>query len=258
LILKGNGPELFPQQRQDDGRLEMTAVRSMWGLALEAIGVGTFILVGLIAGFGYIFPSVVVKCDNCHSTMSSDGSFVALQPRSYQAESVDIVINADRWDVGLQFYGDASGVLDHANVLPCDNLKRMARLSATVRPPGGRVVVNYDCRPAPHMVDAGVCVQLPSQQRKEIACLPSLIIFGFQKTGTGELQGWLSAHPALHRWQGNIPQKSGAGEPDYFNTLELSRNALGNSWIEKYLRAGFILTKPSDASRLYTFEKSPK
>jgi hypothetical protein len=235
---------------------KMTTARSAWCVVLEAIGVGSVILIGVIGTFGYICPSLGAQ-NSCYST-STDTTSGKLQLHSQATQETAAVSVTASWDVGLQFYADAPSVLDHASVLPCASLRRMTREATTVRPPGKRIIVNSDCRPAPNMVDAGVCVQLPSSQRKEIACLPSLIIFGFQKCGTGELQGWLSAHPALHRWQGNTPQKSGAGEADYFNRIGLSSNALSHSWIEKYLRPGFILTKPSDAARLYTFEKSPK
>ena len=168
---------------------------------------------------------------------------------------------ASEWDVPLQFYGDDSKVLSGSAELPCAALKRRPRTSAlSVRPAGSRVIVNAECKPTPDLVDAGDCVQMQTTGRREIACLPSLVIFGFQKCGTAELQGWLSAHPVMHRFQGNEPQKSGAGEADYFNLLEADspKNTLKKTWRTKYLRTGFVLTKPSDATRLYTFEKSPK
>jgi len=131
-------------------------------------------------------------------------------------------------------------------------------LPGSIRPRRNRVVIDAQCAPAPDALDSGMCLQFSSAKRKLVACLPSLIILGFQKCGTGELQGWLSAHPTLQRWQGNEPKKSGAGEADYFNRQATSDGAVAKTWITSYLKAGFVLFKASDIARVYTFEKSPK
>lgn len=131
------------------------------------------------------------------------------------------------------------------------------RTSFTVRPSPHRILIDEDCAPNTTSMDAGVCVQFSNAQRKQISCLPSMVIFGFQKCGTGELQGWLSGHPVLHRWQGSAEVRSGAGEADFFNRLS-STAELNRTWLTKYAKAGFILPKNSDVTSVYTFEKSPK
>jgi hypothetical protein len=164
----------------------------------------------------------------------------------------------DSWSVTPRFYGSLA--LTGSTGLSCAGLKgRAPRAVGTIRPPGQRTIIDATCLPANSAaLDAGVCVQIENHQRREIACLPSLAIFGFQKCGTAELQGWLSAHPVLQRWQGNTPQWSGAGEADYFNRQGHSASAIATTWSEQYLKAGFVLTKPSDVANVYTFEKSPK
>lgn len=216
-----------------------------------------FVTFGFVFGwFGHFVMDIsspagsTTAIDSLHQTRGAPSKSSHLLGTWVGAES--------SWNSRLHFYGHDNNVLSDLTALPCSSLQRRVRTLATIRPLDGRIIVNAECKPAPGTVDAGVCVQMPSQQRREVACLPSLVIFGFQKCGTGELQGWLSTHPSLHRWQGNSPQKSGAGEADFFNRLGTSSNKLSKSWMDKYLRAGFILTKPSDASRVYTFEKSPK
>lgn len=164
---------------------------------------------------------------------------------------------SSRWESYVAFYGTTA--TGSQSALNCSALPgRDRRSGLTVRPPQRRIVIDAGCKPTPDMLDAGVCVQMTSSQRKEIGCLPSLIIFGFQKCGTGELQGWLSAHPAMHRWQGNLPQKSGAGEADFFNRVGTTAARVAQNWNARYVQAGFMLSKVTDVSHVYTFEKSPK
>lgn len=129
---------------------------------------------------------------------------------------------------------------------------------ATIRAVPRRIIIDERCRPTSDNVDAGVCVQIDvGRGRRAVGCLPSLVIVGFQKCATAELQSWLSAHPALLRWQGDVDQRSGAGEPDFFKVHGTSALAMDSAWMDRYVRAGLMLRRPSDAQTMYTFEKSP-
>lgn len=129
---------------------------------------------------------------------------------------------------------------------------------ATIRAVPRRIIIDERCRPNYENMDAGVCVQTDvGRGRRAVGCLPSLVIVGFQKCATAELQSWLSAHPALLRWQGDIDQRSGAGEPDFFKVHGASALAVDSAWMDRYVRAGLMLRRPSDAQTVYTFEKSP-
>ena len=44
-------------------------------------------------------------------------------------------------------------------------------------------------------IDAGVCATVGKSQ--DVRCLPSFIIIGAMKSGTGELMKWLEWHPLL-------------------------------------------------------------
>jgi hypothetical protein len=44
-------------------------------------------------------------------------------------------------------------------------------------------------------IDAGVCATVDKSQ--DVRCLPSFIIIGAMKSGTGELMKWLQWHPLL-------------------------------------------------------------
>ena len=164
------------------------------------------------------------------------------------------------WLVKQTFVGMPEILLPAQSKHQCTSVPRSMSevMPRSIRPRHSRVVVDIRCSPAPDTLDSGMCLHFPSAKRKEVACLPSLIILGFQKCGTGELQGWLSVHPVLQRWQGNEPKKSGAGEADYFNRNGQSATAIKKTWINKYLKGGFVMFKASDISRVYTFEKSPK
>jgi hypothetical protein len=93
------------------------------------------------------------------------------------------------------------------------------------------------------------------------------------KAGTAELQGWLSQHPALYRWQGTVvfyqckarssvvvypgPSASGAGEAHFFDKLA-SDDDLESRWLDNYLWKGLTIPPHGPMLRnLYTFEKTP-
>mmetsp|Transcript_38645 Transcript_38645/g.74090 ORF Transcript_38645/g.74090 Transcript_38645/m.74090 type:complete len:444 (+) Transcript_38645:361-1692(+) len=87
--------------------------------------------------------------------------------------------------------------------------------------------------------DVGSCgCNAAGQQR----CLPSAIIAGIEKGGTGELKAWLSAHPKINMVMSEIR---------FFNRPNPS-GSLG-----PYLRSGFCLSEEHRLSGSITMEKSP-
>ena len=116
---------------------------------------------------------------------------------------------------------------------------------------------------SPFQVDAGTCVLSDPNQHSlstsetepVVACLPSFVIIGAMKSGTAELQLWLSQHPHLHRWGG--PWISGAGEAHFFDRVQ-SDTDLAQSWVQQYLLGGLVLDGPHHIRTTYTFEKTPR
>jgi hypothetical protein len=135
------------------------------------------------------------------------------------------------------------------------------------------------------VLDAGACVGtrtdgnsdsnrsslrglLEDQQTSEIRCLPSFIIAGAMKCGTGELMKWLQLHPKLALGTGNGDQR----EVHYF-TSALSSNARGpnhgvitttpgaNEIVHPVKLLDYVqffpAFTPAEAREKYTFEKSP-
>jgi hypothetical protein len=136
-----------------------------------------------------------------------------------------------------------------------------------------------------NVLDAGACVATRTdgnsdnnrsslrglsedQQASEIRCLPSFIIAGAMKCGTGELMKWLQLHPKLALGTGNGDQR----EVHYF-TSALSSNARGPNHAVNITTPGandvihpvklldyvqfFPAFTPEEAREKYTFEKSP-
>lgn len=84
---------------------------------------------------------------------------------------------------------------------------------------------------------------------------------GAMKCGTAEIQGWLSRHPHLQRWQGTLPKTSGAGEAHFFDDLTEDGEEFEQQLREKYLYRGMLLplidaNQTHDYKR-WTFEKTP-
>jgi [heparan sulfate]-glucosamine 3-sulfotransferase 5 len=162
------------------------------------------------------------------------------------------------WPAGLDLYSPdmlMARTGGYCNNLPARSTSRVEH--GSIRAVQRRVVIDERCKPTVDHLDAGVCVQVDVGRRLYVGCLPSAIIIGFQKCATAELQSWLSAHPALLRWQGNVDQRSGAGEADFFKVHGQSSATVDSAWLEHYVKAGLMLRQPSDAESVYTFEKSP-
>eukprot|EP00039_Didymoeca_costata_P028335 m.20715 g.20715 ORF g.20715 m.20715 type:complete len:531 (-) comp6928_c0_seq2:62-1654(-) len=221
---------------------------------------------------GGVFVYVFVCKDHSLSFDSSHGhlrGYNLTHTKLIETKKTSLLQGHPLWDSRSEVFASSTGLeIRNASILPCGDFYNVYfKLNSKNKPAENRQlrsirrdprpIIDTSCAPPPKALDAGYCVRFAEGGRKVIACLPSLIIFGFQKCGTAELQGWLSAHPALHRWQGNEPQKHGAGEANYFNHRSVSEKYINNTWIPSYLQQGFVLTKPTDISRIYTFEKSP-
>eukprot|EP00035_Acanthoeca_spectabilis_P004023 m.97983 g.97983 ORF g.97983 m.97983 type:complete len:519 (+) comp12412_c0_seq1:66-1622(+) len=189
----------------------------------------------------------------------SDASGVASSFGTHQShDRGGLWVGKTEWPVQIDMFspdivfargGGHCGKLPMRSTLPVNR--------SSIRALHSRVVIDERCRATVDNIDAGVCIQTDVGRRRYVGCLPSAIIIGFQKCATAELQSWLSAHPALMRWQGNVDQASGSGEADYFKLHGQSSATIDSSWMDKYVKAGFILRRPSDAEAIYTFEKSP-
>jgi [heparan sulfate]-glucosamine 3-sulfotransferase 5 len=93
------------------------------------------------------------------------------------------------------------------------------------------------------------------QAGKHTVCLPSFVIIGAMKSGTGELQSWLALHPNL------LPYNLGGvlSEAHYFDKLD-GLGSLPGTWLGKYMLSGFKFKGPNEnrLGTVYTFEKTPK
>ena len=97
--------------------------------------------------------------------------------------------------------------------------------------------------------DAGDCFRC----RRHVSCLPSLINIGVQKAGTGELQKWLSVHPAV---------KVHGGEAHFFDRAPLPKTCSASHSASLRLRyAKFLWERRAlseDAVRgKLVYEKTP-
>ena len=162
------------------------------------------------------------------------------------------------WDVPITLYGPLENANQGCHAIPDRRLGGTAKHRGSVRADRTRIVIDEACDPNLGQLDAGTCVQTDVGKRRYIGCMPSLLIFGYQKCATAELQSWLSVHPVMHRWKGNIDQRNGAGEADFFKLHAEDLATAERHWKSDYLKEGLMLTKASDALSTYTFEKSPK
>ena len=174
-------------------------------------------------------------------------------------------VDAVAWQLPLQLYttGERSAEgLDFAlQPQSCDDAVPQpdpAGRTGTIRAWGARRVIDLACEPGPGAIDAGQCFfdRPPPRRVLRVSCLPSLVIIGFQKCATAELQGWLSAHPVLQRWEGNRLHTGGFGEANFFKEAE-GDQWVRSRWVSDYLTRGFAFNTPGAAAGVYTFEKSP-
>ena len=162
------------------------------------------------------------------------------------------------WEVPITLYGPLDNADQGCHAIPDRRLGRTAKHQGSVRADRTRIVIDEACHPTLGQLDAGTCVQADVGKRRSIGCIPSLLIFGYQKCATAELQSWLSVHPVMHRWKGNVDQRNGAGEANFFNLYAKDLATAEQHWKPDYLHEGLMLSKASDALNTYTFEKSPK
>jgi hypothetical protein len=207
------------------------------------------------AGRGHVSPGTNGKSGS--STMEAGGS----DGGGGGGGGLWVGAATGQWAVELELYSPEVTVPragGYCSGMPRRRDRRGQAPLPTIRAVPRRIVIDERCLPTAENLDAGVCVQVDvGRGRRAVGCLPSLVIVGFQKCATAELQSWLSAHPAMLRWQGNVDQRSGAGEPDFFKLHGDSAAAVDRAWMDQYVREGLMLRRPSDAQTVYTFEKSP-
>jgi hypothetical protein len=132
-----------------------------------------------------------------------------------------------------------------------------------------------DCNESPG-IDAGVCVResflsptsniLSSSQaamntRTTVRCLPSFVIAGVMKSGTGELMKWLDRHPNLKVGKGKVIENEKAietNEVHFFGDAFTKSTCKWLSYLQFFPDFGeTIETVDSSIRNIYTFEKSP-
>ena len=118
-------------------------------------------------------------------------------------------------------------------------------------------------------IDAGTCVResIPvehsysSRTGTSIRCLPSFIIAGTMKSGTGELMRWLDRHPFLKVGKGKLLEKDKVFETNevhYFGEAYLKSTCKWLSYLHFFPDFGLVDDSlESSIKNIYTFEKSP-
>lgn len=117
----------------------------------------------------------------------------------------------------------------------------------------GRQVVDDNCT----VVDAGWCYPVKQgflsilRGQHDVQCLPSFVIAGAMKSGTGELMKWLAYHPFLQLGQGQGRGGSKGGREMHFFTGQ------SNAFHAPQYASLFPELSEQRAAVTYTFEKSP-
>lgn len=252
----------------DRSRRQLTCVRFVKSNPLLCVFAA---LLGLSALVSQSTPTVVLdvakkvfqKVAAVEFTEKISKEIVLLDYSSSNISTAVAAMSLSYWNLPIRIFApDAS---TGSNTRCSDVPHRHVSLKQSIRSAAFRTVISDQCKPTLDHLDAGVCVRMDTKdlfgyktEWLRIACLPSLIILGFQKCATAELQTWLSVHPIMQRWQGDIAHPSGAGEADFFKRFGSSRGSVAQYWKSEYALKGLLLTKPSDVARIYTFEKSPK
>ncbi|EDQ84325.1 uncharacterized protein MONBRDRAFT_30321 [Monosiga brevicollis MX1] len=107
---------------------------------------------------------------------------------------------------------------------------------------------------SPDQLDAGVCMSDDSSSSFKAACLPSFLIIGAMKAGTGELASWLEQSPLLRRYT-NFAKPTWHGEAHYFDHIQPTET-LEDTW-RSYLWTGPKYKDKDQLRTTHSFDKTP-